>query len=253
MSHDYDHIVELEELEARIGYSFQNREFLERALTHRSYANEHAVEVDNQRLEFLGDAVLGLVTARDLFDRFTGIDEGALSVCQAQLVNEAALAEVAVEIELGSWVRLGKGESLTGGRHKASLLADAYEALLAAVFLDGGLKAARGVILRLHDQAIGRCRPLRPPEDFKSRLQRWMQSQGDERPDYAIVAEQGPAHDKRFVAEVRVDLQPLGRGEGRSKKEAEQLAAANALDELGGGVDELEPLKALVEEAEKSR
>ncbi len=227
----YDHEEDLSALEAALGYEFISTELLERALTHRSFANEvDEVEHNNQRLEFLGDAVLGLVIAEAMFERFPGAEEGGLSSWLAALVNEKALRAVADRLRLGDFVRLGKGEMLSGGREKASVLADAYEAVLAAIYLDSGLEAVRGVILSLHRDAIAAFKPSAPPEDHKSRLQRLVQSEGPFRPEYAIIAERGPAHARIFVAEVAVDGEVMGKGEGRSKKKAEQQAAHAALE-----------------------
>jgi ribonuclease-3 len=219
------------ELEEAIGYSFTKRDLLVRALSHRSFTNEvDGATADNQRLEFLGDAVLGLVTARKLFDQFPEVQEGPLSATQSGLVNEDALAEVARRIDLGRFVRLGRGEDLSGGRAKPSLLSDAYEAVLAAVYLDGGLGAAELVISRLQGNDILTCKPARSaPEDYKSKLQKQVQREKTTRPVYTIVSETGPAHDRRFEAEVSVEGDALTRGIGRSKKEAEQRAAESAL------------------------
>ncbi len=217
-------------LEERIGYRFRDREWLVRAMTHRSYANEAGSDGNNQRLEFLGDSVLNLLIAEVLFEKFPEVDEGALSSYLASLVNEAALCDVAGAIDLGAHVLLGRGEELSGGREKASVLADAHEALLGAIYVDGGLDAVRDVVARLHGEAIARCEPAAPPEDPKSRLQRLVQSEGPTRPVYDIIDERGPAHDRIFVAEVSVNGTVFGIGEGRSKKEAEQHAAGAALD-----------------------
>lgn len=231
----YDHRDDLTELQEALGHTFAEVELLERALTHRSFANEvEAIEHNNQRLEFLGDAVLGMVIAEAMFEKFPGAEEGGLSSWLAALVNERALCGVAEGLALGSYVRLGKGEMLSGGRQKASVLADAYEAVLAAVYLDSGLDAVRGVILSLHREAIEAFKPSAPPEDHKSRLQRLVQSEGPFRPEYAIIAERGPAHARIFVAEVSVDGEALGTGEGRSKKKAQQQAAYAALERLEG-------------------
>lgn len=232
MSEDspYDHEVDIMPLQDALGYLFDNEALLQRALTHRSYANEvDGVGENNQRLEFLGDSVLGLIVAERMFHLFPQAAEGGLSSWLASLVNEGALKEIAETIRLGVYVRLGRGEILSGGRTKASVLADAYEAVLAAVYLDGGYEAARDVVLRLHADAIQRCEPSAPPEDHKSKLQRLVQSKGAFRPEYAIIAERGPAHERIFIAAVTVDGEAFGEGEGRSKKEAEQQAARAAL------------------------
>src|SRR5690554_4733058 len=200
MKHDkaelqLDHRQDLDALEEVLGYAFERRELLERALTHRSYVNETAgVRGDNQRLEFLGDAVLGLVIAHLLFEDDRDAAEGALSSRQSDLVCEVALVERADMLQLGEHLRLGRGEVLTGGRKKPGLLADAYEAILAAVYLDGGYEAARGVIERQHGQLITEGVSSQPlatvvgeggqtsPTDFKSYLQREVQRQCGEHP-----------------------------------------------------------------------
>lgn len=223
----------LEGLEQAIGYHFDDRGLLERALTHRSFANEVDEPVgDNQRLEFLGDAVLGLGVATELFDRDRQVQEGALSTRQAQIVCEPSLAEAARHIDLGAYLRLGRGEATTGGRDKDSLLADAYEAMLAAIYLDGGLDAVREVIAGHLGEALTEVRQTSAPTDFKSRLQTIVQRANAVQPEYRIIDESGPAHDKVFVAEVCVNAKPLGAGRGRSKKEAEQHAAQEALETL---------------------
>ncbi|MFW5968308.1 MAG: ribonuclease III [Persicimonas sp.] len=225
---------ELAGLEEALGYRFSDRELLERALIHRSYANEVADEVgDNQRLEFLGDAVLGVVVAHELFLRDREVQEGALSSRQAQIVCEPALADAARRIELGRYLRLGRGEAKSGGRDKASLLADAYEALLAAIYLDGGLTEVRRVVTEQLGDDMKQVARTSEPADYKSRLQTIIQRDRDERPAYRIVDESGPPHKTVFVAEVRIGGEPAGDGSGRSKKEAEQQAAREALDALG--------------------
>lgn len=229
-----EHSQALEALEAKLGYSFDDRRLLERALTHRSYANEDEQTVgDNQRLEFLGDAVLGLIVANELFHRDREVQEGALSTRQAQMVCEPTLADLARELELGNYLRLGRGEATSGGRDKSSLLADAYEALLAAIYLDGGLQAAENVVISQLGDALNEVHETSAPTDYKSRLQTVIQRDKAVQPEYRIIDESGPPHDKIFVAEVRVDGRPLGAGRGRSKKEAEQQAAEEALEILG--------------------
>ncbi len=226
--------ADLDVLQERLDYRFGTPELLERALTHRSFANEvDDIVGDNQRLEFLGDAVLGLVVAHELFLRDREVQEGALSTRQAQVVCEPALAEAARTLHLGTYLRLGRGEATSGGRDKNSLLADAYEALLAAVYLDGGLSAVSQVIVAQLGPALNEVRLTSAPTDFKSRLQTVVQREQSVQPEYRIVDESGPAHEKMFVAEVCVGGKPLGAGSGRSKKEAEQQAAEQALESLG--------------------
>ncbi|MFU8802891.1 MAG: ribonuclease III [Bradymonadaceae bacterium] len=240
------HRPDLEVLEARLGYTFQDRGLLERALTHRSFANEtEEILEDNQRLEFLGDAVLGLVTAHELFRRDESAPEGALSNRQSQLVCESTLANLAETLEVGTFLRLGRGETLTGGRHKSGLLADAMEAIFAAIYLDAGsqgLIAGQTVILHLLEGALDALTVEDEAgvqaTDHKSVLQRRAQNELAERPIYEIIEEFGPPHDRVFIAQVRVDSRILGRGEGSSKKRAEQEAASRALVLLDEALDE---------------
>ncbi len=230
---------ELARLESLIGYEFEDRALLQRALTHRSYANENpGVTRDNQRLEFLGDAVLGLVIAEALFREDEKAPEGALSNQLSELVCEPALMEVAESLDLGAYLRLGRGEEKTGGRDRSGTLADAYEAVLGAVYIDGGHEAATAVILSLQQDALeavvsGRSRrAAKSPGDFKSLLQRKVQSERALRPEYRIADISGPPHLRQFTAEVLVEGEVLGVGEGTSKKAAEQKAAARAIARL---------------------
>lgn len=224
------HREDLEPLQAALGYLFEQPHLLVLAVTHRSYVNEHEdAFANNQRLEFFGDSVLGMVVAEYLFQRFPNAEEGDLTSRLASLVNETALAEVATALALGDYLRLGRGEVMGGGRTKPSLLADAYEAVVAAVYLDGGLSEVRDLILRLHADALATCEAQSAPEDDKSKFQRLVQAEGAFRPNYAIIAEHGPAHERLFVATVSVEGVVYGQGEGRSKKAAEQSAAGVAL------------------------
>lgn len=221
-------------LEERLGYVFGQRELLVQALTHRSYVNEtEGVGLDNQRMEFLGDAVLGILTAEALYRQDPEAAEGVLSTRQSQVVCEGALAEVAVGLGLGEFIRLGKGECVTGGRDKKSVLSDAYEAVLCAIYLDGGMDAAREVVERLQHDAIAQVLQEQAAPggavDAKSVLQQVVQGEVSARPHYVVVEEFGPPHARVFVSEVRVGGRALARGQGRSKKQAEQLAAADAL------------------------
>lgn len=221
--------IEVQRLLDTIDYQFRDPHRLEQALTHRSYVNEFRGEEvpDNERLEFLGDAVIDLVVSETLMSRFPDAREGELSKLRARMVSEVALARVADRIGLGAALRLGRGEDLSGGRMKASLLADAFEALVAAVYLDGGYEAASRLV---RDRVEI---PDRLDVDAKTELQQRIQEVHKTTPRYHLVEELGPAHDKTFVVEVRLHDEPLERGEGRSKKEAEQRAAANALATLG--------------------
>lgn len=220
-------------LELSIGYEFRHIENMQTALSHRSYINEvEEAGDDNQRFEFLGDSVLGLVIAEELFRRHPTVAEGFLSGVQATLVCESALFEVAKAIDLGEALLLGKGEELSGGREKSSLLADAYEALLAGIYLDGGLEAARNVILSLHAEGLNRPQDEHAPEDSKSKLQRITQGQTTKTPVYKTIDERGPMHARIFVAEVSIEGKACGRGEGKTKKLAQQNAALVALKSL---------------------
>jgi ribonuclease-3 len=223
----------LARLEARIGYRFRDSGLLEHALTHKSRAHEDATGgvVDNESLEFLGDAVLGFIVADVLYHEFPSFQEGQKSKAKAAMVSTAALAAMADRIGLGAYLLLGRGEEKTGGRRKQALLADGCEALIAALYLDGGIDAARGFLLR---ELVDELEALRSPDflrDYKSALQERLQSTGRPLPVYVVTAEVGPEHDKRFHVTVRVGDQVLAESEGRTKKEAEQAAAKAALSQ----------------------
>src|SRR5450432_1991598 len=202
------------------------------ALTHRSYCNEHRDEpvVDNERLEFLGDAVVELLISHRLMERFPAADEGELSKLRALIVNEDALARVARKLRVGELLRMGRGEELTGGRDKSSVLADALEAVIAAVYLTSGVTGAMEVVDRHFAEALGGVAEGRSGDDYKTRLQELMQSQGRAAPRYRVVAEEGPDHAKTFEVEVSVGGELFGRASGRNKKEAEQAAARKTLE-----------------------
>jgi ribonuclease-3 len=219
-------------LEKRLGYRFRQPELLERALTHRSWAYEQGREEHYERLEFLGDAVLGLLAAEELFRGLPELREGELSKRKGFLVSGDVLARRGEELGLGELLRLGVGEERSGGRRKPSILADAVEALLGAVYLDGGLEAARRTVAALFADGLGR--PAAVAQDAKSRLQEVVQARGGTSPLYRPVDESGPDHDKRFTVEVEVAGAAIGRGFGRTKKIAEQEAAAVALAALEG-------------------
>jgi len=226
--------AEYGELEVALGYVFVSAAYLTRALTHRSFANEQELVVaDNERLEFLGDAVIGLAVGHELMRRFPDVSEGQLSVLRAQLVSETGLSRAARALELGRWLRLGRGEEQTGGRDKSSLLADAFEAVCAAVYLDGGFEPARDLVIRLLDVGLAEI-DAGVTHDFKTRLQEWVQADQKAPPVYEVVDTSGPDHDKRFTVRVLVAGDELGRATGRSKKGAEQDAARAALARLDG-------------------
>jgi ribonuclease III len=219
-------------LQERLGVELLNPALGLAALTHKSYCNEHRADltVDNERLEFLGDAVVDLVVSHRLMEKFPGADEGELSKLRALIVNEDALARVARELRVGELLRMGRGEELTGGRDKSSVLADALEAVIAAVYLTQGLSGAMAVVDRHFADALSGVAEGRSGDDYKTRLQELIQSQGRAAPRYRVVAEEGPDHAKTFEIEVSVGGEVLGRATGRSKKEAEQAAARKALE-----------------------
>jgi ribonuclease-3 len=225
-------------LEAKLGHTFTNRALLENALTHKSYLNENpgSGRTHNQRLEFLGDAALGLVTGHMLIERLPALQEGELSMTRAEIVSEQAVAEVAHGIGLGDWLFLGRGEEHTGGRRKPSILADALEAVIAAVYLDGGYESAFAVVNRLF---LPRLLAIDAPPgftDWKTRLQERAQALRRETPRYRVTAEAGPDHDKLFEVMVTIGGRPYARQTGRSKREAEQRAAESALFLLEGEI-----------------
>jgi ribonuclease-3 len=226
---------DLEEFEARLGYRFADRDFLRRALTHKSFSHESRERLlaDNETYEFLGDSVLGFLVGEILFRRFPSVDEGALSKMKAFLVSSSSLARKARTFGMGEAIFLGVGEEKSGGRNKDSLLANLFEAMVAAVYLDGGIDAARGLIERSFEHDL---RALNENDllfhDYKTALQEVVQAMGLPLPDYAVVDEIGPDHDKRFVVEVSLQGRATARGEGSSKKEAQQQAARAALELL---------------------
>jgi len=242
---------DIAELEQALGYSFGKSELLDQALTHRSQAREmeatqpggFARASDNEQLEFLGDAVLGLVTTEELFTRFPHFREGELSKLRAHLVSEKHLIRVAHQLELGHYLRLGRGEEKSGGRSKTALLVDALEAVLGAMYLDGGLDVVRRIILQ-HILAPELARLARsgsslPLSDYKSALQEKLQAMGRPQPAYVLVKEVGPEHSKTFTVEARLhtggdrrEAEFVGRAEGTTKKDAEQGAARQLLDYL---------------------
>jgi len=221
-------------LEERLGLTFADRGRALAALTHKSWVNEHR-EVggeDNERLEFLGDAVVDLLASHRLMERFPGAREGELSKMRAAVVDETGLAAIARELRLGEILRLGRGEELTGGREKASLLADAMEAVFAAVYLEGSLASAQSILDRFLHETYARASAGTLDRDFKTQLQEVCQSRFRLSPRYRVCAEHGPDHLKIFDIEVSVSGEVVGRGSGRSKKDAEQVAARQALDVL---------------------
>ena len=226
-----------DQLQARLGHRFANPDLLRQALTHRSFHFENKKKSVGhfERLEFLGDSVLDLLISELLMDRFPQVDEGALSKWRASLVNEATLGEIARELELGSHLHLGRSEHQRRAEMRARLLASAYEALLAAIYLDAGLGSVKAVVARHFEARLG---ALKLDEgfhaDFKTRLQEWAQRKHKVTPEYRLVTAEGPEHNKQFQYEVLVGAQVLGCGRGASRKGAEQNAAHSALTILEG-------------------
>ena len=226
---------EFEPLERVLGYRFRDRGLLEHALTHRSRVHEDASGgvIDNESLEFLGDSILGFVIADMLFREFPQHNEGQKSKLKASIVSATSLGRLGERIGLGDYLILGRGEEKTGGRQKLALVADGYEALIAAIYLDGGIEPVRAFIERQFDGLIDEARRMGAhatfTEDYKSALQEWLQSHDRGLPVYRLAAEVGPAHRRRFEVEVLVNGQPVARAEGKSKKEAAQAAAKEAL------------------------
>ena len=212
------------ELEGKLGYQFQNSRLLTQALTHSSYVNEHHMSrlADYERLEFLGDAVLEIVTSEFLFHRYPKNPEGELTRMRASIVCEPTLAFCTRELELGRYLLLGKGEAQTGGRERKSVLSDVLEALIGAIYLDGGFASAKEFVLNdiEHKQLF---------YDSKTILQEVVQANFGEGLSYCLLAEEGPDHDKKFIVEARIDEEPWGTGCGRTKKSAEQEAAYETL------------------------
>jgi ribonuclease-3 len=227
----------------RLGWDVGDGELFERALAHRSWCAETPGSASNERLEFLGDAVLGLVVTDHLFRTYPALPEGELAKVRASVVNSAALAEVAASLEIGEALLLGKGEGQSGGREKPSILADAMEAVIGAVYMDRGWQAAEDLVMRLLGDRIEEAAAGPGGQDYKTRLQELCARRFDALPDYEVTDE-GPDHAKRFDAVVRVAGVTRGTGHGRSKKQAEQGAARVAWEQLTGELavlDQTEP------------
>jgi ribonuclease-3 len=233
MNHDLLH-----ELEKKIGYTFQKRELIINAMTHSSFSNEEKAKGrhadSNERMEFLGDAILSIIVSTYLFDNFALAQEGELSKIRSAVVCEKALASYAEEIELGKYLLLGHGEEINNGRERPSILSDAYEALLAAIYLDAGIEEVRRFLLPYAVPLIEKTVREHSSTDYKTKLQQIVQQKPGETLVYVIVSESGPPHQKSFVAEARLnDSNVLGSGKGSSKREAEQNAAKAALKFFG--------------------
>ena len=224
-----DNICKFEKI---IDYKFKNKEYLLEALTHSSYSNENKKYNFNERLEFLGDSVLSIVVSDYLFNNEKELPEGELTKLRASIVCEESLSEVANKINLGEYMLLGKGEEATGGRERISILADAFEAVIAAIYQDGTIEDAKKFILANMEYLISDARRGKIFRDYKTHLQEILQGKGENNIWYNLVDEKGPDHNKRFVMEVGINEEVLGVGEGKSKKEAEQFAARVALDKI---------------------
>ncbi len=222
------------ELEDKIGYHFKDKELLSTALTHSSYANERKSQhiKYNERLEFLGDAVLSIVVSDYIFKHCPDLPEGELTKLRASLVCERSLFEFARQIDLGSYLLLSKGERNNGGSERPSIVSDAFEALIAAIYIDGGMAPVTKHILNFVVPAIKNSK-RKPVKDYKTTLQEIIQQNPGERLEYVLASESGPDHNKHFVFEVHLNSNVIGRGGGRSKKEAEQQAAREALELMG--------------------
>jgi ribonuclease-3 len=227
-------------LEERLGVRFGDAALALAALTHKSWVNEHRGEglSDNERLEFLGDAVIDLAVSHRLMERFPDAREGDLSKIRAAVVDETGLARLARQLDLGSLLRLGRGEELTGGRQKSSLLADALEAVIAVVYVGGGLGPVLEIVDRFLGEAFARAAAGTLDRDYKTQFQELAQSRLRTTPRYRVVAEHGPDHSKTFDVELELRGEVVGRGAGRSKKDAEQAAAKIALEAMNGGAGE---------------
>ena len=225
----------VQDLMQKLGYTFSDPSLLEKALTHSSYANEGKNGAkglqSNERLEFLGDSVLGMIAAVYLFHRETGA-EGELTKLRAAIVCEKALASYSRSLELGKYLLLGRGERQNGGDTRPSILADAFEAVVAAIYLDGGMEPARAFVLRFLEKEVSNQRRLHF-KDYKTTLQEIIQQNPEERLEYVLTGESGPDHSKQFAVAVHLNSNVIGSGRGHSKKEAEQQAAREALQLMG--------------------
>ena len=221
--------MDFAEFEEKIGYSFKDKALLELALTHSSYANENKLKKNNERFEFLGDSVLGFVTAEYLFSEYKNRPEGEMTKLRAAVVCEKSLFRFAEQIDLGKYILLGRGEESTGGRNRPSVVSDAFEAVVAAIYLDGGIEEVKPYILRFIKEAVKREASFK---DNKSLLQEEIQKIKGNTLTYEEVGEEGPDHDKTFIFKVSLNGEVIGEGKGKSKKEAEQNAAGIALNKI---------------------
>lgn len=228
----------LKEFQQKIGYEFKNEALLFEALSHSSFANESKEKrQSNERLEFLGDSVLSIVVSDYLFENYRDLPEGELTKTRATLVCEKTLHSFGNTINLGSFIMLGKGEEATGGHERPSIIADAFEAVIAAIYLDGGLDAARAHILKFLPKDV-KSAVAKAYDDYKTILQEIIQKNPEEKVEYYLVNESGPDHNKSFTIQVRLNSNVIGEGTAKSKKQAEQLAAKEALKLMGCLKDE---------------
>lgn len=229
-----DRLKELEILQEKINYRFKDISLLNQSLTHKSYVNENMSEKlqDNERMEFLGDAILSLVVSDYSISKFLDYSEGELTRIRAAVVSEANLSLIAREMEIGRFLLLGKGEDMTGGRDKSSLLANAFEAVIAAIYLDSGYRETFYVLIDILNDKINKVADYELHRDFKSDLQEFIQNKQYSIPQYRVSAEFGPPHEKVFDVEVVIDGTVYGIGRGRTKKEAEQSAAQKVLEQF---------------------
>ena len=223
----------MKSLEEKLQYSFKNKKLLLNALTHSSYANEARDGISsNERLEFLGDSVLSIVVSEYIYKQFSNLPEGELTKLRASLVCEKSLCSFSKELNLGEYLRLGKGEEKGGGRERASILADAFEAVLAAIYLDGGFENAKTHVMRFVKDELKHTDD-EVFKDYKTALQEIIQRNPEESVTYILTGGSGPDHDKVFEVEVRLNSNTIGKGKGKSKKQAEQFAAKEALHLMG--------------------
>lgn len=234
MELDLQRIEKLKELSGKLGYGFRDINLLNKALTHRSYANEmsSASVKDNERLEFLGDSVLDLIVSRYLFFKGPDFKEGDLSRIRSHVVNENALASIAKQLSLGDYLLLGRGEDSTGGREKNSLLSNAFEAVIAAIYLDSSFETSYHILLEILKESMSEAANPRSVQDYKGNLQKYIKIEKGTNPYYKLIDESGPDHSKTFTVQVCVNNELFGIGVGRTKKEAEQEAAKVTFEAL---------------------
>lgn len=224
----------IENLEKTIQYTFRNKDNLILALTHSSYANEYKSEKleSNERIEFLGDSVLSVIISENIYKNYSHLSEGEMTKFRANVVCETSLEHCASSLNIGQYLLLGKGEEFTGGRTRTSILSDAMEALIGAIYIDGGFESAKNFVINHMNKYIDESIKGEIFLDYKTQLQEIVQKSNDHKVSYEIIDEKGPDHNKIFVSQVKLDEKVIGKGEGRTKKEAEQMAAKNSLKQI---------------------